>query len=177
MLHSARFSYREVSTFATLILLGLFVFLLSTRRLTNRALLYLTAAAALSWILELGDFLSDPLSPLFNLLGAWAALILGLFLSIMGAGNRFGLNVETRQFPRSARSLLYLGYALLSLITINWMFMAHDTEGLAQTGWAAQNGFTLLGIPLAFWALLVGSGAVLGHPRPVSTPAQTDRQP
>ncbi|MEK7784804.1 MAG: hypothetical protein AAB658_05160, partial [Chloroflexota bacterium] len=112
--------------------------------------------------------LSNPLSPAFGLLGAQAALLsVSIFLNVMAAGNRFALNVESGNFPRYARSLMYFGYALLTVASINWLAASHDVSAMASNEQITRNGYVAIGLPLAFWALIAGSSTVLGE---ASTP-------
>jgi hypothetical protein len=158
------FKHDHLLAFSTLVLLALLIVSMALRRLDTRALLHLTAAALLLWLLEFQNLLSDPLSPLFALLGAQAALLsVSIFLNVMGAGGRFGLNLEGSAFHRYARSLLYFGYALLAITTINWLAVSHDAAGMSTNDLITQNGFTAIGMPLVFWALLGESAMVVGE--------------
>ncbi len=158
------FDYAHISAVMTPVLLVIVSALLAFRRLSPRALLYLTAAAVLFALLELQSWLSDPLSPLFGLLGAEAALLsVSIFLNVMAAGNRFGLNADSPNFPRASRGLLYFGYALLTVTTVNWLATAHHVSAMSINEQVTRNGYVALGLPLAFWALLVGSRQVLGE--------------
>ncbi|MBI3241982.1 MAG: hypothetical protein HYZ49_06780 [Chloroflexi bacterium] len=158
------FRYEHFSTFMTLILTSIFVTAALARRLSPRRLLYLTAATILLWALEFRDFLADPLSPLFGLLGAGVAVVsVGIFLNVMSAGNRFSLNTEARSFPRQSRSLMYFGYALLVVITINWLAASHNADQMAQNNVVTNGGFQIIGLPLALWALITGSATMMGE--------------
>jgi hypothetical protein len=163
-LDALNFDYGDMAALMTPVLLLLLAALLAARRLTAPALLYLTAVAAAVALLEFQSLLSDPLSPLFGLLGAEAALLsVSIFLNVMSAGNRFGLNAESPAFPRAARGLLYFGYALLTVTTVNWLAAAHHVSAMSFNEQVTQNGFIALGLPLAFWALFTGSQHVLGQ--------------
>lgn len=169
------FRYEDASAFMTLVLSGILALAALMRRLTPRVLLYLTAAAVLLWALEFRDLLADPLSPAFGLLGAQAAVVsVGIFLNVMSAGNRFSLNTEARSFPRLARSLMYFGYALLVVVAINWIAATHDANQMAQNDLIANGGFRIIGLPLAFWALMVGSETVMGEGAPPAESQNTD---
>ena len=171
------FRYNDLSTFMTPVLLGILLVSVATRRpsarfasgqvLSTRFLVHLTAAATLFWLLEFQDFLSNPLSSAFGLLGAQAALLsVSIFLNVMAAGNRFSLNVESGNFPRYARSLMYFGYALLTVASINWLAASHDVSAMANNEQITRNGYVAIGLPLAFWALIAGSVTVLGEGAP-----------
>ena len=158
------FQYRDLETIlAPLLLLALLLASL-TRRLSPRALLHLTAAAILLWLLESQSWLSDPLSPVFGLLGAQSFFIsASIFLNVMQAGEQFALNDELPGFPRQSRAQLYFGYALLTVITVNWLAVSHNAPAIAQQSQIAANGFIAIGLPLAFWALLTASPDLLGQ--------------
>ena len=157
------FTYRDIEALMAPVLLGRLLLAGLARRLSRKTLLHLTAAAALLWLLESQSWLSDPLSPLFGLLGAQAIFLsISIFLNVMQAGDHFALNEETRRFPRASRALLYFGYALLTVTTINWLAASHNAPALAQQGQVAQNGFIAIGLPLAFWTLLTASPELLG---------------
>ena len=163
-LGALNFDYKHLSALMTPLLLAALGLLAAARRLTARRLLYLTAAALLFALLEFQALLSDPLSPLFGLLGAEAALLsVSIFLNVMAAGNRFGLNAESATFPRAARGLLYFGYALLTVTTVNWLAVSHHASAMATNEQVTQNGYLAIGLPLAFWALLVGSDELMGE--------------
>ena len=103
------------------------------RRLSRRTLLHLTAAAVLLWLLESQSWLSAPLSPVFGLFGAQSFFISGsIFLNVMQAGEQFALNEDLEGFPRMSRAQLYFGYALLTVITVNWLAAGHNTAAVAQ---------------------------------------------
>ncbi len=182
------FDYRDFSALMTPALLGILLVSVLARRpstrfaselvlslskgqaLSTQTLLHLTAAALLFWLLEFQDFLSDPLSPAFGLLGAQAALLsVSIFLNVMAAGNRFALNAETGRFPRYARSLMYFGYALLTVTSINWLAASHDVSAMANNEQITRNGYLAIGLPLAFWALMAGSKTVMGEGLPPAT--------
>jgi hypothetical protein len=166
-LGALNFRHEHLYAFSTLALGVVFAGSALLRRLNDRNLLLLTAAALAFWLLEFQTLLSDPLSPLFALLGAQAALVsVGIFLNVMGAGGRFGLNLEGGRFHRFARSLMYFGYALLTIITINWLAVSHNADGLRTNDLITQNGFTAIGLPLVFWALLSESETALGRAAP-----------
>ena len=157
------FTYRDIEALMAPVLLGRLLLAGLARRLSRKTVLHLTAAAVLLWLLESQSWLSDPLSPLFGLLGAQAIFLsISIFLNVMQAGDHFALNQETQRFPRASRALLYFGYALLTVTTINWLAASHNAPALAQQGQVAQNGFIAIGLPLAFWTLLTASPELLG---------------
>ncbi len=157
------FHYPDVETVLAPILL-LFVALGALfRRLSSRTLLHLTAAALLLWLLESQSWLSDPLSPLQGLFGAPAIFIsAGILLNVFSAGNHFALNTEHAHFPRLSRALLYFGYAILTVTTINWLAATHSAGAIDQNNQIAQNGFIAIGLPLAIWALVTADPDLLG---------------
>jgi hypothetical protein len=164
-LGALNYSYTNLSAVTTPVLLLWLGGLSITRRLSWRALLHLTAAALLFWVLEFQGWLSDPLSPLYGLFGAEAIfLTASIFLNVMAAGNRFSLNTEAAGFPRTSRGLLYFGYALLTVTNLTWLAAAHNVAAMSTNELIAQNGFVVTGLPLAFWALLTASPALLGEP-------------
>jgi hypothetical protein len=157
------FRYEHFAAMTTLFLIALFLGTLSLRRLTPRALALLSAAAILFWVLGARVWLTDPLSPLFVWLGAQAAFLsVSVFLNVMNAGNRFALNAENPRWPRLPRTLLYFGYALLTVISMVWLAASHQADALATKDLIGQNGFTAIGLPLAVWSLMTGSQDLLG---------------
>jgi hypothetical protein len=163
------FAYTDLETVMALSLLVLLVVGVLFRRLSARTLLHLTAAALLLWLLEFQSWLSDPLSPLGGLLGAPGLFVsAGIFLNVLSAGNHFALNSEHAHFPRPSRALLYFGYAILTVTTINWLAATHSANAIAQNSEIAQNGFIAIGLPLAIWALLTGDAELLGEKDRVS---------
>ena len=64
--------------------------------------------------------------------------------------------------PRPARALVHFGYALLRVITTKWVAASHKLHAIAQQSQIAANGFTAVGLPLAFWALLTANPKLLG---------------
>jgi hypothetical protein len=158
------FNYLDLTALTTVALLLALALAAGLRQLNASALLWLSAAALLLWVLEFQDFLNDPLSPITALLGAQAALLsVSVFLNVMGAGGRFSLNSDSGGFPRFSRSLLYFGYALLTITILNWLAVTHDIGGMRHNDLITQNGFIAIGLPLAFWALLMNSELVLGQ--------------
>ncbi|MCC6192357.1 MAG: hypothetical protein IT318_25280 [Anaerolineales bacterium] len=163
-LDALEFQYQDLAAVATPILLAALAALVLARRLSPRALTYLTAVALLLWILEFQSWLSDPLSPLSGWLGVEAVFLsVSIFLNVMAAGNRFGLNAETARFPRASRGMLYFGYALLTVTNLNWLAAAHDVSAMSLQDQIARNGFTAIGLPLAFLAILTANRELLGE--------------
>jgi hypothetical protein len=157
------FRYEHFAAMATLFLIALFLAALGLRRLTPRALSWLSTAAILFWVLGARAWLTDPLSPLFVWLGAQAAFLsVSVFLNVMNAGNRFALNAENPRWPRLPRSLLYFGYALLTVTSMVWLAASHQVDALAAKDLIGQSGFIAIGMPLALWSLIAGSEALLG---------------
>jgi hypothetical protein len=157
------FRYEHFASMMTLFLLALFLCALGLRRLTTRALSLLSTAAVLFWVLGARGWLSDPLSPLFVWLGARAAFLsVSVFLNVMNAGNRFALNTENPRWSRLPRSLLYFGYALLTVTSIVWLAASHQADAIAAKDLIGQNGFIAIGLPLALWSLITGSEDLLG---------------
>jgi hypothetical protein len=161
------FRYEHLSALATLVLLAFLLVLGVTRRLRPGALAFLTAAAVLSWVLEFQSLLSDPLSPLFGLLGAQALILsVSIFLNVMAAGDRFALNDTTPAFPRTSRAMLYFGFALLTVTTVNWLAAAHHTTAIGANEQITSNGFIAVGLPIAFWVMVTRHSNLLGKPHP-----------
>jgi hypothetical protein len=158
------FHYRDIEAVLAPVLLISLLLAGVARRLSRRTLLHLTAAAILLWLLESQSWLSDPLSPVFGLLGAQAFFLsVSIFLNVMQAGDHFALNEEAKGFPRMSRAQLYFGYALVTVITVNWLASSHNAPAVAQQGDIATNGFIAIGLPLAFWTLLTANPELLGE--------------
>jgi hypothetical protein len=58
---------------------------------------------------------------------------------------------DTKYFPRSGRTLLWVGYLLLSLTIVNWLSATHSSGITDQT---IQKGLFFLGLPLAAWLVI-----------------------
>jgi hypothetical protein len=160
------FRYEHFAATTTLFLGALFLGAVILRRLTPRALSLLSTAAILFWVLGGRDWLTDPLSPLFVLFGAQAAFLsVSVFINVMNAGNRFALNTENPHWQRLPRSLLYFGYALLTVISMVWLAASHQADALAFKDLIGQNGYIAIGLPLALWSLMTGSEDLLGDGR------------
>lgn len=160
-----RFAYEEIDVALTVVVLITLIVLWVRRRLTPSRLWWLVSAGLLAALLRVQDFLSDPLSPLFGLLGAQALFIsVGVFLGLMSAGQRFQLNESSRRLPRPNRILLYFGYALFSVTVTNWLWATHQIAQIELTDQTAQNGFLVVGLPLALLVLVQ-------HSRPTAADA------
>jgi len=163
------FQYHDLEALMAPVLLAALLLAGLTRRLRRRTLLHLTAAAVLLWLLESQTWLSDPLSPVFGLLGAQSFFIsVSIFLNVMQAGEHFALNEELPGFPRMSRAQLYFGYALLTVVTVNWLAASHNAAAVTQQGEIAANGFIAIGLPLAFWALLTANEELIGDQPPAT---------
>jgi len=159
-----QFDYTDMDAVLSLAALMLLAGLWATRRLTESRLEWLLAAALLAWFLGLQDFLSDPLSPLFGLLGAQALFLsVGVFMNVMSAGQRFLLNENLADPRRFHRILLYFGYALLSVTITHWQWAAHQRAQIHLIDLQARNGFLLVGLPLAFYALFARTNDIMGE--------------
>jgi hypothetical protein len=179
VLGALTFRYEHLSALATPVLMIALLAVLLAGRLhapDGRSLTFLTAAAVLAWVLEFQALLSDPLSPLFGLLGAEAVILsVSIYLNVMAAGNRFGLNESTPIFPRTSRALLYFGFALLTVTTVNWLAAAHHATALSANEQITSNGYIAVGLPLAFWALLSRHPSALGEPAAIEAPVSPEQ--
>jgi len=148
-----RFDTADFTAVATLALAFFFFWRLSRRRMTLAMLISLSTAALILCLLEAYGFLSDPFSPLLQVIPGIGSLFLALslLLSIFGKGNYFGLNQESPGLPRWSRAFLFLGYALLAALFAHWETVIHRA-GSAES--YAETGFLLLGVPLVLATLL-----------------------
>jgi hypothetical protein len=79
------------------------------------------------------------------------------------AGHHFALSTEHIHFPRLNRALFYFGYAILTETTIHWMAATHSAGAITENNQNAQNGFIVIGLPRAIWALLSANPEMRGE--------------
>lgn len=130
------------------ILAGLALGRLVTRRLTRRAAVHLLFLALLLLLLGQTDFISNRFTPFFGFAGiaflafgiAWDALTIGSWA-----------NVDSRGLPRTSRIFLYLGYILLTVAVVNWAVASHDLTAVGRlTGDIGLVGLDRFGRPMLY---------------------------
>ena len=118
------------------------------------ARLDVATAASLTAILIFTWFLATE-GDLFTLVGNFLKLpgtiviVFGVVFTLL-AGSGFATTASKR-FPREARTLLWIGYLLLSLVIFNWLLAAHQSS-LSEN--EVEQSLLVLGLPLAAWLVL-----------------------
>lgn len=129
------------------------------RQLTPERALRLLALALLFALLNQTDFLDNPFSPLFGFAGVFF-LVFGIVWNVLNAGGQF-VNHDTPGLPRASRLLLYTGYVLITLSVTHWFLVSHNIAMQRNQGIWNVSGFTLLGLPLAYLALVEGGARLI----------------
>lgn len=144
----------DQSEVALWLVLGMAVLALAWWRrgtLTMRRAVYLLLVVLLLTLLDQTDFLDNPFSPLFAFAGVFF-LVFSIFWSVLTAGTF--ANQETPRLPRPARLLLYIGYALLSVVVAQWFLVIHDVPRSVAQATFNLNGFLIFGLPLAYLLII-----------------------
>jgi len=143
--YSWGFSYPVVDLAMTL---GVLAWLLVRwRTVTATEVALLLAVVVFSWlVISRGDYISYA----GGLLGLPAVVVVVFgILYTLASGAGFTTESSTRM-PREARTLMFVGYLLLSVTILNWFEVIHQpTSELYGT-----TGFYFLGLPLAVWLLV-----------------------
>jgi hypothetical protein len=160
-LAALQYAYADVDTLGLLALTALALIWLLRRRLTGERALRLLGLALLMALLNQTAFLDNPFSPLFGFAGVFF-LVFGIVWSILTAGGPF-VNQSSPGLPRDSRLLLYIGYVLLSVSVAHWYLVSHNIAMQAIQGTLNTAGFLVLGLPLAYLALVEGGERLLRH--------------
>lgn len=155
------FSYPLADTLVTLAVLA--VLLVRWRRLDNLRLVSLTAFTVFAWLaFSRGDWITA-LGAIFGL-SAVVAVVVGIVYSV--ASDSGFTRISSRLLPEGARTLLFVGYLVLSANILNWSEVTHAVDVTAN---APERAFFLIGIPWAGW--LVGR-RLFPVTRPTAEPPQ-----
>ena len=114
-----------------------------------------------SWLVtSRGDYLSF----LGGLVGLSTVVVpvFGVVWTLL-SGSSFA-SESSRRLPAAARTLLYVGYLLLSVALLHWDEVSHTFTGADADGLV---GYYFLGIPIAAWLL---GRHVVRRPGPSSDP-------
>lgn len=139
------FSYPTIDVGVTLVALGWL--LARWRRVDTGEVSLLLAVVVFSWlVISRGDYLSF----LGGLLGlpAVVVVVFGILYTLL-SGSGFTTESSTR-LPRESRTLMFVGYLLLSVTILNWLEVIHEP----QSPLYATSAFYFLGLPLAVWLLV-----------------------
>jgi hypothetical protein len=138
------FSYPTVDVLVTLAVMA---WLLARWSRVNAAEASLLVAVVLfSWlVMSRGDYISF-LGGLFGLPGT-VVVVFGILYTLF-SGSAFTSESSTR-LPREARTLMFVGYLLLSVTILHWLEAIHSPP----SDDVASSGFYYLGIPIAAWLL------------------------
>jgi hypothetical protein len=153
------FSYETIDVLVTLGVLGWAV--VEWRRLDAARLALLVAVLLFSWlVMSRGDYISF-LGGLLGLPGV-VVVVFGIAYT-MASGAGFA-SESSRRLPRESRTLMFIGYLLLSVTILHWLEAVHLSA--ADLGGV---GFHYIGIPLAGWLIARriiprGSGPAAGSP-------------
>jgi hypothetical protein len=131
-----------------LIMIGIMVFMLQKiiRRQTIQLLLprYIIVLV-LSILMQQTSFLNNPLSPVLGFAGV-AFVAFGFIWDVL-----FGvtwINQDSRQFPRIARVLGYIGYSLLTVTAVAWAGISQNPVLLSLlSGDIVYQGYHFFGMP------------------------------
>jgi hypothetical protein len=139
------FSYPTIDVTVTLVALTWLV--VRWRRVDTREVSLLLAVVVFSWlVISRGDYLSF-LGGLLGLPGV-VVLVFGVLYTLLSGS---GFTTESsRRLPRESRTLMFVGYLLLSVTILNWLEVIHEP----QSPLFATSAFYFLGLPLAIWLLL-----------------------
>jgi hypothetical protein len=129
-------------------MIGVMVFMLQKiiRRQTIQLLLprYIIVLV-LSILMQQTSFLNNPLSPILGFAGV-AFVAFGFIWDVL-----FGvawINQDSRQFPRIARVLGYIGYSLLTVTAVAWAGISQNPVLLSLlSGDIVYQGYHLFGMP------------------------------
>lgn len=139
------FSYPTIDVGVTVVALGWL--LVRWRRADTGEVSLLLAVVVFSWlVISRGDYLSF----LGGLLGlpAVVVVVFGVLYTLL-SGSGFTTESSAR-LPRESRTLMFVGYLLLSVTILNWLEVIHDP----QSPLFATSAFYFLGLPLAVWLLV-----------------------
>jgi len=157
------FTSPAVDVLVTLGVLG--VLLARWRTADVPFLVTLGTVLVFSWLVtSRGDYLSF----IGGLVGLSAVLVLvfGIGWTLL-SGSSYASG-SSRRLPVAARTMLYLGYLLLSVVLLHWDEVSHAFTGADSDGLV---GYYFLGIPIAAW--LLGRHVVRREPTP--PPSSADR--
>jgi hypothetical protein len=139
------FSYPTIDVAVTLVALGWL--LARWRRVDTAEVSLLLAVVVYSWlVLSRGDYLSF-LGSLLGLPGVVVVVFGVLYTLLSGSGFT---SESSRRLPRESRTLMFVGYLLLSVTILNWLEVIHEP----QSPLFATSAFYFLGLPLAIWLLV-----------------------
>jgi hypothetical protein len=139
------FSYQTIDVTVALVALGWL--LVRWRRVDTREVSLVLAVVLFSWlVISRGDYLSF-LGGLLGLPGV-VVLVFGILYTLLSGA---GFTTESsRRLPRESRTLMFVGYLLLSVTILNWLEVIHEP----QSPLFATSAFYFLGLPLAAWLLI-----------------------
>ncbi len=142
--YSWGFSYPVVDLAVTLAVVGWL--LVRWRRLDLAEVSLLLAVVVFSWlVISRGDYISYA----GGLLGLPVVVVVVFgILYTLASGAGFTTESSPR-LPREARTLMFVGYLLLSVTILNWLEVIHE-PGLDL----GTTAFYFVGLPLAVWLLV-----------------------
>lgn len=139
------FSYPTIDV--TITLTALVWLLVRWRRVDTREVSLLLAVVVFSWlVISRGDYLSF----LGSLLGlpSVVVVVFGVLYTLLSGS---GFTTESsKRLPRESRTLMFVGYLLLSVTILNWLEVIHEP----QSPLFATSAFYFLGLPIAMWLLV-----------------------
>lgn len=138
------FSFQTIDLAVTLAVLGWLV--VRWRRVDAAHASLLLAVAVFSWlVLSRGDYLSF-LGGLLHL-PAVVVVVFGILYTMLSGS---GFTAESsRRLPRESRTLMFVGYLLLSVTILTWQVIIHQESAIS-----GEAGFYYLGLPIAAWLLV-----------------------
>lgn len=135
------FSYALADIVVTVVVVAILV--LRRHTLDNARIVTLAAVTVFAWLVfSRGDWITF----LGGLAGLPAILVVVVGIAFSLAGDSAFTRESSKRLPQGSRILLWVGYLVLSVTILHWVEAAHQ-----PTGFASDNAFFYLGIPLAAW--------------------------
>lgn len=106
--------------------------------------------------------LADPVSAVLGFSGL-GVLLFGLVWRVLTDGAL--TNGESRGFPRAARVLLFLGYALFAIILVAHVALTRTSGGEFDVSGLAERGDEFIGTPMLLVSVLIGLAGLARQPR------------
>lgn len=147
-----------LSVVATLVAIGLAVWMLVTRRVTTGRLAGITGALLLAALFAHRQFLADPLAVIPGM-AVFATVLLGFVWALLtGYG---AANGESARYPRPARVMLVLANAVFGVTVLAYVALARDPGSSVDLVQFTELGGQVFGDALIVGALVAASWAVV----------------
>jgi hypothetical protein len=131
---------------------GISILLLIKKQLTKTRAVALFFIAFTVFLVSQRDFIENPFS-IFGFAGV-GFIAFGMVWDVMTKGQ--WVNRDSPTLSRNGRIFLYVGYALLTAVVVNWTLVTHHHDFLEfVTGDGALGGFDRFGIPMIYMIFLI----------------------